>query len=89
MDGHCTPVSGCVIFDVHLSGTSGIAVYEQIRARGGAPPAIFITGRADDLIRAQARRLKAIALLEKPFPDSALLGAVGRALAVSATPAAA
>ena len=78
--------SGCAIFDVHLPGKDGIELYEGMRARGDTLPAIFITGQIDDQIRANARRLKAIALLEKPFSDDALLGAVGRALA---TPAAA
>ena len=88
-DGLGSLAPACAILDVHLNGANGLAVYEQFRTHGRALPAIFITGRADDLIRAQARRLKAVALLEKPFSDSALLGAVERALAASATPAAA
>lgn len=76
--------TGCAIFDVHLPGPDGIAVYEGLRARGHAPPAIFITGQIDDQIRADARRLEAIALLEKPFSDKALLDALGRALAIPA-----
>ncbi len=72
--------AGCAIFDVHLPGKDGIELYEGMRAGGDALPAIFITGQIDDQIRANARRLKAIALLEKPFSDDALLGAVGRAL---------
>lgn len=71
--------TGCAIFDVHLPGPDGITVYESLEATGRKLPAIFITGRADDQIRADAKRLKAIALLEKPFSDEALLDAVGRA----------
>jgi two-component system response regulator FixJ len=77
---------GCAIFDVHLPGQDGIELYEGMKARGDALPAIFITGQIDDQIRANARRIGAVVLLEKPFSDEALLGAVGRALA---TPAAA
>lgn len=76
--------SGCAIFDVHLPGLDGIAVYEGLKARGHALPVIFITGQIDDQIRADAHRLKAIALLEKPFSDKVLLEAVGRALAIPA-----
>ena len=72
--------TGCAIFDVHLPGKDGLELYEGMRARGDVLPAIFITGQIDDQIRANARRLKAIALLEKPFSDAALLDAVGRAL---------
>lgn len=73
--------TGCAIFDVHLPGRDGLDLYEALKARGAAPPAIFITGHIDDQIRANARRLKAVALLEKPFSDEALLDAVGRAFA--------
>lgn len=76
--------TGCAIFDVHLQGRDGIEIYEEMKARGEALPAIFITGHIDGQIRANARRLKAIALLEKPFSDEALLDAVGRALAAPA-----
>lgn len=76
--------AGCAIFDVHLPGKDGTELYEGLKARGEALPAIFITGQIDDQIRANARRLKAIALLEKPFSDEALLDAVGRALSAPA-----
>jgi two-component system, LuxR family, response regulator FixJ len=75
--------TGCAIFDVHLPGPDGLAVYEGLKARGHRLPAIFITGQIDDQIRADARRLKAVALLEKPFSDDALLNAVGRALGMA------
>jgi two-component system response regulator FixJ len=77
--------TGCAIFDVHLPGQDGIELYGGMKACGQVLPAIFITGQIDDQIRAHARRLKAVALLEKPFSDAALLEAVGRALASPAT----
>ena len=76
--------TGCAIFDVHLPGPDGISVYEGLKEHGHKVPAIFITGRIDDQIRADAKRLKAVALLEKPFSESALLDAVGRALSAPA-----
>lgn len=76
--------TGCAIFDVHLPGPSGISFYESLKAQGRKLPAIFITGRADDRIRADAKRLNAVALLEKPFSDEALLDAVGRAFSAPA-----
>lgn len=72
--------TGCAIFDVHLPGPDGLSVYERLSPGEHRPPAIFITGQIDDQIRAAAKRLSAIALLEKPFTDEALLDAVGRAL---------
>jgi two-component system response regulator FixJ len=75
--------TGCAILDIHLPGPDGIAIYERLAAQGRNPPAIFITGQVDDRIRADARRLKAVALLEKPFTDEALLDAVDRALSAA------
>jgi two-component system response regulator FixJ len=74
---------GCAILDVHLPGPNGLAVYERLAAQGREPPVIFITGQVDDQVRAEAKRLNAVALLEKPFTDLALIGAVVRALEVS------
>jgi len=67
-----------------VPGSPLFAVYEGLKAQGYKLPAIFITGQIDDQIRADARRLKAVALLEKPFSDEALLSAVGRALGTAA-----
>lgn len=74
---------GCAILDIHLPGPDGIAVYERLVAQGRNPPIIFITGQVDERIRAESKRLGAIALLEKPFSDEVLLAAVGRALHLS------
>jgi two-component system response regulator FixJ len=76
--------TGCAIFDVHLPGPDGISIYRGLKERGHKVPAIFITGQVDDQIRADSKRLNAVALLEKPFSDEALLDAVGRALSAPA-----
>ena len=70
----------CVILDIHLSGPDGLAVYEHLTNNNHKLPAIFITGQVDERIRAESKRLGAIALLEKPFSDASLLDAVDRAL---------
>jgi two-component system response regulator FixJ len=70
----------CAILDIHLPGPDGIEVYKSLKARIPGLPAVFITGHLDDKIRAEAKVQKAVALLEKPFSDEALLDAVGRAL---------
>jgi two-component system, LuxR family, response regulator FixJ len=70
----------CAIIDVHLPGPDGIAVYKTLSTRIPGLRAIFITGQIDDRIRTEAKGVNAVALLEKPFSDEALLDAVGRAL---------
>ncbi len=70
----------CAILDIHLPGPDGVATYRILNARAPGIPAIFITGQIDDRIRAEAKSVNAVAVLEKPFSDQALLDAVGRAL---------
>ncbi len=72
--------TGCAVLDIHLPGKDGLAVYAQTALQRQSVPVIFITGQIDDRIRAESKRLKAIALLEKPFSDQSLLDAVERAL---------
>ena len=75
--------TGCAILDIHLPGKDGLAVYEQTALQRQSVPAIFITGQIDDRIRAESKRLKAVALLEKPFSEELLIQAVERALHTS------
>jgi two-component system, LuxR family, response regulator FixJ len=72
--------TGCAILDIHLPGKDGLAVYEQTGLQRKSVPAIFITGQIDDRIRSESKRLKAVALLEKPFSEELLIQAVQRAL---------
>lgn len=70
----------CAILDVHLPGMTGLELYKLALQRGTRFPAIFITGHMDEAIRAEAEDLMAVALLEKPFADEALLAALSRAI---------
>lgn len=74
----------CAVLDIHLPGIEGIDLYRTLVKRFPGLQAVFITGQIDDQIRADARRVRAVAILEKPFSDEALLDSVSRAL----TPAA-
>lgn len=71
----------CAIIDVHLGNADGLAVGRALRGVRPDLSTIFVTGRADPRIRAGAAELGAVALLEKPFPDAALLDAVRLGLA--------
>lgn len=75
----------CAVLDIHLPGIEGIAVYESLLSRFPELRAVFITGQIDDQIRADAERVDAVAVLEKPFSDEALLDCVSRALTPSQT----
>lgn len=66
----------CAIIDIHLARGDGLDACRSLRDRRPDLPTIFVTGRVDQRIRAGAAELGAVALLEKPFADEALLEAV-------------
>lgn len=71
----------CAIVDIHLPGTDGLAIGQAMRDVHPGLSLIFITGRVDQRVRDGAADLGAVALLDKPFSDTALLDAVRRGVA--------
>jgi len=69
-------VPGCLILDVRMPGLSGLELQSELAASGSKMPVIFITARDDEQARLQAMRAGAVAFLQKPFDDQALLGAI-------------
>jgi two-component system, LuxR family, response regulator FixJ len=70
----------CLITDVRMPETDGLALQRMLRARGSAMPVIFITSSSDEAARASALRDGAFAWLTKPVADALLLGALRAAL---------
>jgi FixJ family two-component response regulator len=70
----------CLILDVAMPGMTGLALQRELKARGRKIPIVFITAGKDEAIRAQAFREGAVAVLLKPFSDTALLDALNAAL---------
>lgn len=75
---------GCLILDVRMPGLSGLALQEQLKARGDSKPIIFLTGHGDIPMTAQAMKAGAVDFLTKPVRDQTLLDAVSIALAADA-----
>jgi len=69
----------CLLLDVHLPGMDGFELHHRSVEAGLDPPVIFITGHPDRRARERARAADAVAYLEKPFDDQALLDALERA----------
>lgn len=65
-----------VILDVNLPGASGLEILKRLRDDDKFIPAIVVSGRADNDMRAQAIRLGARAFLEKPIEIDALLAVI-------------
>jgi FixJ family two-component response regulator len=71
----------CLIFDVYLPEMTGVELYETLNASGCSCPLILITGRVDDVTRAMTKRVKATAVLIKPFSRENLLAAIHQCFA--------
>ena len=70
----------CMVLDVRMPEVTGPQLQAKLRAMNSAVPVIFVTAHADDEVRARALRDGAIAFLNKPFSEDALLDAIRSAL---------
>ena len=79
--------ASCLLLDVRMPGTSGLALFEQLVARQllAALPVIFLTGHADVPTAVDAVKRGAFDFCEKPFSDNALVDRIELALEQSAT----
>jgi two-component system, LuxR family, response regulator FixJ len=59
---------------------TGPELQTRLRAMNSTVPVIFVTGHADDEMRARALRKGATAFLKKPFSEDPLLDAIRSAL---------
>jgi FixJ family two-component response regulator len=70
----------CLILDVVMPGMSGPDLQRELRRRGQTIPIVFITARADEVLRRRLIEGGAVECLFKPFSEAALLAAVDAAL---------
>ena len=75
--------AGCLLLDLHMPGMTGLELLELLRRDGSTLPVIIITGRGDSVLKERAARAGAVALLDKPVDDDALLNLLMRALAAA------
>ena len=76
----------CLLLDVRMPGMSGLALFDQLVARGlhEAMPVIFLTGHADVPTAVDTVKRGAFDFCEKPFSDNALVDRIEHALQRSA-----
>jgi FixJ family two-component response regulator len=77
---HNHAVPGCVVLDMAMPDLNGLEVQRALAERHGARPIVFLTGRADVPMCAQAMKRGAADFLMKPANDEDLLAAVRRAV---------
>ena len=72
---------GCVLLDLRMPDTDGLAVQRELAGRGLTHPVILITGHGDVPAAVQAMKAGAHDFVEKPFSGNAILATLRAALA--------
>lgn len=72
-----------IISDVRMPGVTGMSVLQGVQLFEGFPPTILITAFGDQQTHAEARRLGAKAVFDKPFHFEDLLAKVHEIVPVS------
>lgn len=74
-------VPACLMLDVRMPELSGLDLHDALIGQGAQLPVIYMSGHADVPLAVQAMQKGAVTLLEKPFDEDALEGALERAFA--------
>lgn len=65
-----------VILDHHMGGMSGVELAERLAREMPRTKIVMISGNLTDAMRLRAERAGVLAVLEKPFPDDALVATI-------------
>jgi two-component system response regulator FixJ len=74
---------GCVLLDIRMPGTDGLAVMRELRQRESALAVIILTGHGDIALAVEAMKLGATDFLEKPSHPDSLQQAINNAFSKS------
>lgn len=69
-----------LVLDIAMPGMDGLALQRELKSRGQEIPIVFITASRDEAVRTQALEEGAVAVLFKPFSDTALLDVLNAGL---------
>jgi two-component system response regulator FixJ len=84
LDGYEHGTAMCLILDLHLPIISGLALMKMMKDRGIDLPVVVLTGNGDDDVMSRALQEGAIAFLEKPVYEHALMEAISKARLMTA-----
>jgi two-component system response regulator FixJ len=76
----------CILLDVRMPGTDGLAVLRALGERPALPPVVIITGHGDIPLAVEAMRMGALDFIEKPYAPDRLLETIGKATAADRAP---
>ncbi|MES2659089.1 MAG: response regulator transcription factor [Verrucomicrobiota bacterium] len=80
LNAHDPDAPGCLLLDMSMPGLDGLGLQKALTERGSVLPIIFLTGRADVPMCAQAMKRGAADFLTKPVNDMELIASIRRAL---------
>lgn len=72
---------GCVMLDVQMPGMTGPELQARMLDSGVSLPIVYLTGHADVPMSVNAMKHGALDVLQKPADDTAIVQAIGAALA--------
>src|SRR5581483_1169290 len=75
-------IPACLVTDLRMHGTNGLALQSELANAGWGIPLIFVTGHGDVATSVRAMKAGAVEFLMKPFQERELLAAVAEALRV-------
>ena len=70
---------GCVLLDIRMPGSDGLAVQQVLNERGAMLPVVMLTGHGDIVMSVRALKAGAVDFLEKPFEKAELSAAIEEA----------
>lgn len=74
-------LSGCIVADVRMPGTDGIALVRELGRRKIPLPVVLMSGHADVPMAVAAIKAGAEDFIEKPIDDAKLVATINRVLA--------
>jgi DNA-binding NtrC family response regulator len=67
MRGGSRPVGLLIVTDVRMQGATGLELLAELRERDWSTPIVLMTGFGDARVHAEAEKLGALAVFDKPF----------------------
>jgi len=74
------PHAGCIVADVRMPGTDGIALVRELARRKTSLPVVLISGHGDVPMAVAGIKAGAEDFIEKPIDDAQLVAAINRGL---------
>ncbi|HMN50781.1 MAG TPA: response regulator [Xanthobacteraceae bacterium] len=71
---------GCIVADVRMPGTDGIALTRELQKKDSSLPVILISGHADIPMAVAGIKAGAAEFIEKPVDDKHLVAAINRCM---------